>query len=399
MYSKNKIYLIFAGIGGFFLLFALLLLNQGITIKRVSGEIENNWLPSILAVNSINTLTSDYRTLEALHIMATDLEAKEKYARAMQGVVDEITQAQSDYESRISSDKERTLYQKFSKSYDSYLVASKQVITLSENNDAVRAAVQLKRNGNFFKTLSDELLKLVELNSVGSTESVNHASQTFTRTQIILLVGTGLAVAALLFFTIMLNKAQFNSTDPLSISANKKKITVTFLLLIGCFLIFSGLFYQQISRINLKVLEMKSSWIPSIIMVNSLNTKTSDYRVAEALHILSTDANEMAKYDAEINAISGNIANLRKKYSGFMTSKEERSLYDDFSTAYTEYLTTSKQTLTFSRANDNINAIKFLTQSSTLAEDFSSLLLELVSLNQEGGGLTPAVLWMLVYKL
>lgn len=384
-YSKTKIYLIFASIGVFFFLFALLLLNQGMTLKRVSGEIENNWLPSILAVNSINTLTSDYRTLEALHIMATDLEAKEKYARTMQGVVDEITQAQSSYEPKISSDKERSLYQKFSKSYDSYLVTSKQVITLSENKDSAKAALQLKRNTSFFKTMNDELLKLVDLNSVGSSESVNHGSQTFTRTQIILLVGTGLAVAALLFFTMVLNKAHFNSTDPLVISASKKKINVTFLLLIGCFLMFSGLFYQQISRINLKVLEMKSHWIPNLIVANSLNTKTSDYRVAEALHILSTEAHEMAKYETEISAVSGDVTSLRKKYSSLIASKEDRSLYDDFSIAYTEYLTTSKQTLTFSRANDKVNAIKLLTQNSTLAEDFSSLLLDLVSFNQQGG--------------
>jgi methyl-accepting chemotaxis protein len=156
-YSKTKIYLIFAGIGGVFLLFALLLLNQGMTVKRVSSEIENNWLPSILAVSSINTLTSDYRALEALHIMATDVEAKEKHAYAMQGVIDEITQAQSEYEPRISSDKERSIYQKFSKNYDGYLVASKQIITLSENNEAAKAALALKRSTTFFNTFSDGL--------------------------------------------------------------------------------------------------------------------------------------------------------------------------------------------------------------------------------------------------
>ncbi len=384
-YSKTKIYLIFAGIGGVFLLFALLLLTQGMTLKRVSSEIENNWLPSILAVSSINTLTSDYRALEALHIMATDVEMKEKHAYAMQGVIDEITQAQSEFESKISSDKERSIYQKFSKNYDSYLVTSKQIITLSENNEAAKATLTLKRGTTFFNTFSDELWKLVALNSAGSTDAVNHANATFAKTRIIIVVGGSLVVVVMLFFAVALSKARINSTNPDIVRAVQRKIALMFVVLIACLWLFNGLFYQQIRSINQKVLEMKNNWIPSIIMANSINTKTSDYRVAEALHVLSSNEDEIAKYDNEITTIAADIAALRKKYAALISSKEERALYDDFSTAYAGYLTASQQILTFSRANDNANATKFLIQSSTLAKDFSASLNDIILANQQSG--------------
>ena len=384
--TKNKIYLVFAGIAGFFILFALLLLNQGITIKRFSDDIENHWMPNIVAINAINTAASDWRSTIAQTVISTDPVEMEEYEQTRQRLSDEIVVWRAKYEPKIASDKERMLYQRFTHSYESYLAASKQAVVFSQNNNNEKAAIQFKRNRSLFNELSGDLQELVKLNNEGSVDAAEQGAKAFAQVKIVLGAGAGILIMIIMIFSaLVLSRANLSRYDKLAVDAVKRKISLTFLMIIVFFLAFSGLFYQQLARVNQQITELNSNWVPSIIAINALNTKISDYRITEALYILSTADDEMAQLDQKLNTLTNDIAELRKKYSALISSEYERNLYAEFSASYDEYIAGSSQTLAFSRSKDNVKAAAQLQQSGVFFANFRAALADLVTLNQRGG--------------
>ena len=383
--AKNKIYLIFAGIAGFFIIFALLLLNQSITIKRYSDDIESHWMPNIVAINAINTAASDWRSTVAQTVISTDPEEMDEYEQTRQRLTDEIMTWQAKYERKIASDKERTLYQEFVNSSESYLAASKQAVVFAQNNNKDKAAIQFKRNRSLFNALSSDLQQLVELNNKGSIDAAQQSAKAFAQVKIVIVAGSGILIITLMIFSALVRGKANLSAYKLTIDAVKKKITLTFLIIIVFFLAFSGLFYQQLVRVNQQITELNSNWVPSIIAVNALNTKISDYRITEALYVLSIIDDEMTQLDQKLKILTDNIAELRKKYSSLISSEREHNLYAEFSASYDEYSAASTQTLAFSRNKDNAKAGGQLKQSGVLFDNFRSVLVDLVALNQRGG--------------
>lgn len=150
------------------LLFSAFLIDNRLrVINDKSTEIAENWMPSTIAINAINTATSDYRVAEGLHILSTDASSMDHYEKDMARLTGEISEWCAKYKPLISSEEERALYQSFTRKYDQYLEASQQTIAASRHNDNTNAAAKLKKSGDLFNDMSDELIKLVKLNQRG----------------------------------------------------------------------------------------------------------------------------------------------------------------------------------------------------------------------------------------
>ena len=116
----------------FFLIFAaflgvsLLVDNRMRIINDKSTEMAANWMPSIVAVNAINTATSDMRAAEALHILSNEDAEMGQQEELIARLAKEIADQRTKYKALISSEEERALYQSFTRKYDEYLEASKR---------------------------------------------------------------------------------------------------------------------------------------------------------------------------------------------------------------------------------------------------------------------------------
>jgi len=163
------------------------------------------------------------------------------------------------------------------------------------------------------------------------------------------------------------------------------KIRLTFLGIAVLFVVFSLFALNRMALLNQKSTEMETNWLPSIIKVNAINTATSDYRLAEALHILTTVPEEMEQQEREMSRIAQDIVNWRKEYEPLISAEQEREVYQDFSRKYEEYLQSSKVAVEHSRKNENDQAAVQLKKSGILFNAFSNDLLKLVKLNEEGG--------------
>lgn len=179
---------------------ALLVENRLRVVNEQSTEMAANWMPSIIAVNAINTATSDFRIAEGLHILSTTDAEMTGHEQTMARLAKEIAGWRVKYKALISSEEERALYQSFTRKYDEYLAASKKTLALSRRNQNVQAASQLKSSGLLFDSMSDELLKLVKLNTDGGEKASAQGDVIYAETQTMML---WLGAVALLLVTVL----------------------------------------------------------------------------------------------------------------------------------------------------------------------------------------------------
>jgi len=175
-------------------LFGLWQMNQ---INGKSTEIAGNWLPSVDAVNRLNTSTSDLRVGELQHLTLSDDAGMREWAGNIDATIASIAELRATYEKLISSPEEQAIYNSFSEKFNRYLQQHERGFALSSTNQ--NDAALLVYNGEalqLYNEFSAELLKLVDLNTAGAERASAEGDALYSTSTI--LVISSLVVAALL---------------------------------------------------------------------------------------------------------------------------------------------------------------------------------------------------------
>ncbi|HQS68731.1 MAG: hypothetical protein B7Y36_15235 [Novosphingobium sp. 28-62-57] len=170
----------------------------------------------------------------------------------------------------------------------------------------------------------------------------------------------------------------------------KAKLAGAFALILLITSILGVFGIMQMSSINGKTTELSTNWMPSIDSIHRINTATSDLRIAQYVHVVSTDPEVMRKTEGVIDGILTDIETNRARYVKLISSDEEQKLYDTFSGKFEKYLAESEVFIKLSRENQTAEAIKVLEASKPLYDDFSADLLGLVKINVDGGNTASA---------
>ncbi len=150
--------LAFAGLGYFSVL-------QLHAVNQKANEISTNWLPSIINVQRINTLTSDYRIHEISYIFSADEKSLNYNQQQLKTILNELEAVQKSYEALISGPEEQYIYHRFSILWEKYLKNSKKMLLYSRGKNFSHAIYLLKHESNdLFYAASSELLAAVTLN-------------------------------------------------------------------------------------------------------------------------------------------------------------------------------------------------------------------------------------------
>jgi len=143
--------------------------------------------------------------------------------------------------------------------------------------------------------------------------------------------------------------------------------------------------YSQLSSINEDTLDLADNWLPSVQVVNQMQTQATGNRVAVATHILNTDEAAMGGIEQEITQGRDKLAKQRQTYEKLISSPEEKRLYEEFSAAWKKYAETNDKVLAHSRNNENDQARALLQGESRQNYVAAMALLDkLVELNGAG---------------
>jgi methyl-accepting chemotaxis protein len=204
------------------------------SINEQSTVISVNWMPSIDAVHSINTATSDLRVQQYVHVASTDAAAMANEDKEISATLEMIKKDRARYEKLISSDKERELYGQFSAKYERYLRESERMLALSRTNQNAAAVQALNDNKALYDDMSADLLKLVNLNIDGGAAASAEGDKVFAdaRALFIGLVVLALAIGSIAALwisrtvTMGLRKVSV-AIDAVAIGDLEKDVTVT----------------------------------------------------------------------------------------------------------------------------------------------------------------------------
>ena len=161
-------------------------------------------------------------------------------------------------------------------------------------------------------------------------------------------------------------------------------IVLVFLLSLGIISL------QKMSAINDQSTIITENWMPSIKVVQEINTNTSDYRIAEYQHVLEHKTEDMKKAENDMDAVLSTMKKNRAEYEKLISTSEEKAIYEDFSKKFDKYMDMHKQLIAVSSQNKTEEAQEILNKSKVLFDDFSEELLKLVKINVDGGNKASA---------
>ncbi|MCS0307819.1 methyl-accepting chemotaxis protein [Vibrio diabolicus] len=170
-----------------------------------------------------------------------------------------------------------------------------------------------------------------------------------------------------------------------------KNVRIKIILFIGfftpimMFVVMGLVTILKMSNINLQTSEITDSWLPSVQLVERLNSQTGDMRTSEAVHVMMDSESEMSQSLRDIEQQAESIGDTIKQYSGVITTAEERTLVEKFNELYLEYISTQQQIVDLSNEFKAEEARElFVGKSQVIYNDLSQVLVELVDLNRVG---------------
>ena len=165
----------------------------------------------------------------------------------------------------------------------------------------------------------------------------------------------------------------------------KLKLAAAFSVILLLTGILGAVGITKMSTINDQSTQIASNWMPSIDAVHRINTSTSDLRIKEFRHVVSTDAASMRTAEAAIDEILADMKKERDTYEKLISSPEERAVYDRFSATFDKYMDEHNRFIALSRQNQNEAATALLFETTPMYDEYSAELMQLVQMNTEGG--------------
>ncbi|WP_406228573.1 methyl-accepting chemotaxis protein [Pseudomonas siliginis] len=174
--------------------FALLQMSN---MRAQSDEVDNNWLPSVMAVGEMSQDMLRLRALTMRLLLNRDPKALEQNVAKLDELRSGLSEAQQRYDGLIVLPEERVLFERFKGAEHKYLELQAQVLQLSAQNRVAEASTILNDQ---MSPLADEiaatLRELVELNKQNAGLATEAARLVFKQSR--LWVGVMIAMAALI---------------------------------------------------------------------------------------------------------------------------------------------------------------------------------------------------------
>ncbi|WP_341364671.1 methyl-accepting chemotaxis protein [Thalassospira sp. SN3W] len=171
------------------------------TINNTSTVIAENWMPSIEAVNDINTSTNTMRISGLAHILSTDEADMEKYEEQIVALQKQQAEEIRIYESLISSDAERQTWLKAKNLLGENNKLWERALAFSMKNENEQARqVMLDEAQAVSVELRSLLRELIALNEAGGLQASNTGDEQFALARILMIaVAVVVAILTIIF--------------------------------------------------------------------------------------------------------------------------------------------------------------------------------------------------------
>src|SRR5262245_57253799 len=139
------------------------------------------------------------------------------------------------------------------------------------------------------------------------------------------------------------------------LSIRAKLVAVVSLLLVSL-AAMGGFALVQMRSQNAHLVEIQTSWLPSVQTLGELRASTITYRVVIRDLVALTDPEARAKTEKTLETVAQGIDKIRKAYEPLITSDEERAVYKEFSDFWSSYTSEARDMVALAAKGQNDQA-------------------------------------------
>ena len=187
---------------------AALSLTQMKRMDHMSEQVDQNWLPAILATTDMGVAIGRIRAL-TLRMLTLETRADiDDTVLRMSEANEDLDVANARYEELVSSDEERIAYEAFSIAVSDYESQQAKVVELSQNGRREEAveAVNTVLNG-YADAMMKQLYRLKEINREGAADAAKMADKSFNDGFAMVVVLSVIALVLTALFAFLLTRS------------------------------------------------------------------------------------------------------------------------------------------------------------------------------------------------
>ena len=137
-------------------------------------------------------------------------------------------------------------------------------------------------------------------------------------------------------------------------------------------------------KINQTGRELSDVWMNAVIVAEELNTMTSDYRISESRHALTTDSELMTSLEDELKLLESDIEEKFRAYQQLPTRDQDQEYIRKAQEVWHDYLESSQNMVETSKGNDREKAtVLMMGESQELFNEVSGLFLKAVDYTKQ----------------
>ena len=164
----------FGLVGVIVLVLGLFSLSQMAGMRKESGEVDQNWLPSIISLGDLNTAMLRIRAL-TMRTMLVEGDALASAKHSLATLTDELAEIDAAYAKRVSVPAERAAYEQFEKSKNQYFGEQRKIVEFVSQG-ALQQANEVM-DGVINSYADDMTRTLVDLQQINRDEAGNAAKR------------------------------------------------------------------------------------------------------------------------------------------------------------------------------------------------------------------------------
>lgn len=154
------------------------------------------------------------------------------------------------------------------------------------------------------------------------------------------------------------------------------KVMVIMMLVLGVGALLGAMELHSLNK------ELASDWMVADNVVADLDYETSDFRLKQYLHIVTTDSKEMLEVEDTVEGILANIDTLMAEYEATIHDETDRAYYEAAASAWNSYLALTGDVFAYSTAGNQEAASKLLAgEGLTAFQEFQANFDEVLNYN------------------
>ncbi|MDH1265202.1 methyl-accepting chemotaxis protein [Pseudomonas sp. GD03944] len=200
--------IIFSVLASLVLAMGLINLFETEKMDSATTEVQETWLPAVVALSEIGARIGDARALTLRALLLDEAAARQQTVAAIHRTLQDLPQQMKAYEVTIESPHDRELFERFSSAYGIYQGLQAKVLSAVEAGQVEEGRRLV--NGplaEYASALMKALNELIQFNADGATVAAERSSEASTEAYVVAFIALGTILAVTIAAAVLLTRS------------------------------------------------------------------------------------------------------------------------------------------------------------------------------------------------